>query len=290
VWRVEGRISRGADKCGHFRTSTGWPGSTIGLPESMGAPEVLKSIQFVSLMASRIGCLLRLKWSKSDHDFSGSRQTPPTGPNRTALLRLEANRLLHDFEVRAGAGHDFFANAGIGQALVIGWSTSGRGRTACIHLATFRFLSRQNRQIAMRIASNAVVIMRPSRKSALHSFRSDVASDRDHALPNLSRVFDLRVVAARIGGGVDHANLSPGVIGYGPNWFAARPEMKFLRAVWREPLYFLFASRKSGGSESVNTTSSSPVMVLMSWWRLTTLQPVTSMTIASISGRAVSMS
>jgi hypothetical protein len=53
--------------------------------------------------------------------------------------------------------------------------------------------------------------------------------------------------------------------------------------------YFFLASRKSGGLASVNSTTSSPVTVLMSWCKLSTLMPVTSWTIASITGRAVSI-
>ena len=40
--------------------------------------------------------------------------------------------------------------------------------------------------------------------------------------------------------------------------------------------YPLRASRKTGGSASVKSTTSSPVAVLMSWCRLTTLVPVIS--------------
>ena len=40
--------------------------------------------------------------------------------------------------------------------------------------------------------------------------------------------------------------------------------------------YFFFVSRKSGDSARVKTTTSSPVVVLMSWCRLTTFTPVAS--------------
>ncbi len=53
--------------------------------------------------------------------------------------------------------------------------------------------------------------------------------------------------------------------------------------------YFFFAARKQGGSARVKRTTSSPVPVLMSWCRLSTLTPVTSWTIASRTGRAVSI-
>ena len=52
--------------------------------------------------------------------------------------------------------------------------------------------------------------------------------------------------------------------------------------------YFFLASRKSGDSARVKRRTSSPVTVLMSWCRLRTLMPVTSCTIASSTGRAVS--
>ena len=50
------------------------------------------------------------------------------------------------------------------------------------------------------------------------------------------------------------------------------------------------ASRKSGDLARVKSTTSSPVTVLMSWCRLNTLTPVISWTIASMIGRAVSIS
>ena len=53
--------------------------------------------------------------------------------------------------------------------------------------------------------------------------------------------------------------------------------------------YFIFASRKSGDRARVKRTTSSPVMVLMSWCMVTTLTPVTFSTIASMTGRAVSI-
>ena len=53
--------------------------------------------------------------------------------------------------------------------------------------------------------------------------------------------------------------------------------------------YFIFASRKSGDRARVKRTTSSPVMVLMSWCMVTTLTPVTFSTIASRTGRAVSI-
>ena len=56
---------------------------------------------------------------------------------------------------------------------------------------------------------------------------------------------------------------------------------------WKD--YFFLASRKSGDSARVKRTTSSPVTVLMSWCRLSTLTPVTSWTIASRTGRAVSI-
>ena len=46
--------------------------------------------------------------------------------------------------------------------------------------------------------------------------------------------------------------------------------------------YFFLVSRTSGDSLRVNTTISSPVAVLMSWCKLTTLTPVTSAIMASI--------
>ena len=54
-------------------------------------------------------------------------------------------------------------------------------------------------------------------------------------------------------------------------------------------VYFLLVSRNRGDSARVKSTTSSPVTVLMSWCRLNTLTPVTSWTIASMSGRAVSI-
>ena len=51
---------------------------------------------------------------------------------------------------------------------------------------------------------------------------------------------------------------------------------------------FLLASRKPGELARVKRTTSSPATVLMSWWRLSTFTPVTSWTIASRTGRAVS--
>ena len=51
---------------------------------------------------------------------------------------------------------------------------------------------------------------------------------------------------------------------------------------------FLRVSRTGGGSARVKIKTSSPVTVLMSWCRLTTFMPVTSLIIASKSGRAVS--
>ena len=54
--------------------------------------------------------------------------------------------------------------------------------------------------------------------------------------------------------------------------------------------YLFFFSRERGDSAKVKTTISSPVVVLMSWWRLTTLTPVTSKTVDSRTGRAVSIS
>ena len=53
--------------------------------------------------------------------------------------------------------------------------------------------------------------------------------------------------------------------------------------------YFFLDSRKLGRLTSVKTTTSSPLTVLMSWCRLITLTPVTSSTIASMRGRAVSI-
>ncbi len=53
--------------------------------------------------------------------------------------------------------------------------------------------------------------------------------------------------------------------------------------------YFFRISRTAGASSNVNTTTSSAVVVLMSWCRLTTFTPVISSTIASIIGRAVSI-
>ena len=53
-------------------------------------------------------------------------------------------------------------------------------------------------------------------------------------------------------------------------------------------LDFFFVSRNRGDSARVKSKTSSPVTVLMSWCKLTTLTPVTSWTIASMSGRAVS--
>src|SRR4051794_13940918 len=54
--------------------------------------------------------------------------------------------------------------------------------------------------------------------------------------------------------------------------------------------YLFFVPRKSGNSFKVKITTSSPVTVLMSWCRLTSLTPVMSWTVASITGRAVSIS
>ena len=53
--------------------------------------------------------------------------------------------------------------------------------------------------------------------------------------------------------------------------------------------YRIFASRKSGGRARVKRTTFSPVVVLMSWCRDTTLTPVTFSTMASMMGRAVSI-
>src|SRR5271157_3292956 len=52
---------------------------------------------------------------------------------------------------------------------------------------------------------------------------------------------------------------------------------------------FFLTSRTCGDSARVKSTISSPVTVLMSWCRLSTLVPVISRTIASMSGRAVSI-
>ena len=53
--------------------------------------------------------------------------------------------------------------------------------------------------------------------------------------------------------------------------------------------YLDFFSRKPGAAARVKSTTSSPVSVLMSWCRLTTFTPVTSRTIDSRTGRAVSI-
>ena len=53
--------------------------------------------------------------------------------------------------------------------------------------------------------------------------------------------------------------------------------------------YFFFVSRKRGDLTRVKSTISSPVTVLISWCRLSTLTPVISWTIASMIGRAVSI-
>ena len=57
----------------------------------------------------------------------------------------------------------------------------------------------------------------------------------------------------------------------------------------RSKRYLFFVSRKMGGPANVKITSSSPVTVLMSWCRLSTLTPMISWTIASMIGRAVSI-
>jgi hypothetical protein len=54
--------------------------------------------------------------------------------------------------------------------------------------------------------------------------------------------------------------------------------------------HFFLASRNSGDVAKVNRTTSSPLTVLMSWCRLNTLTPATSCTMASKTGRAVSIS
>jgi len=51
----------------------------------------------------------------------------------------------------------------------------------------------------------------------------------------------------------------------------------------------VFVSRKSGDLARVKTTISSPVVVLMSWCRLTTLTPAASWIKTSMVGRAVSI-
>ena len=51
-----------------------------------------------------------------------------------------------------------------------------------------------------------------------------------------------------------------------------------------QKLDFFLVSRKDGASARVKTKTSSPVTVLISWCRLTTLMPVTSRTIASSRG------
>ena len=54
----------------------------------------------------------------------------------------------------------------------------------------------------------------------------------------------------------------------------SRPSRLAARPTRREKTYVFFVSRKSGGSDRVKTTISSPVVVLMSWCRLNTLTAV----------------
>jgi hypothetical protein len=53
--------------------------------------------------------------------------------------------------------------------------------------------------------------------------------------------------------------------------------------------YFFLVSRHRGDSFKVKSTTSSPVTVLISWCNVNTATPVTSLIIASMSGRAVSI-
>jgi len=53
--------------------------------------------------------------------------------------------------------------------------------------------------------------------------------------------------------------------------------------------YFFLISRCTGQADKVNSTTSSPVIVLMSWWRLNTLTPVIPWIMASMVGRAISI-
>jgi hypothetical protein len=53
--------------------------------------------------------------------------------------------------------------------------------------------------------------------------------------------------------------------------------------------YVFFVGRQEGGSARVTTTNASPVTVLMSWCKLTSLTPVISWTSACKSGFAVSI-
>ena len=56
-----------------------------------------------------------------------------------------------------------------------------------------------------------------------------------------------------------------------------------------EIAYFFRVSRTAVHSANVKITTSSAVVVLMSWCKLTTFTPVISWTIASMTGRAVSI-
>ena len=67
-----------------------------------------------------------------------------------------------------------------------------------------------------------------------------------------------------------------------------RPEADTIRTLCRGG-YCFFVARVRGESVRLKTTTSSPLTVLTSWWRLATRTPVISWTIASIIGRAVSI-
>jgi hypothetical protein len=66
------------------------------------------------------------------------------------------------------------------------------------------------------------------------------------------------------------------------------PEAETIRRFCRGA-YCFFVARVRGESPRVKITTSSPLTVLTSWWRLNTWTPVTAWTIASIIGRAVSI-
>ena len=75
------------------------------------------------------------------------------------------------------------------------------------------------------------------------------------------------------------------------NFSSSRPRTSKTEGSWlariQQRCYF-FVSRQEGGATNVKIISSSPVVVLMSWCRLTILIPVAFSTMASIMGRAVS--